>query len=252
MHIIISPAKKMNIDVDSPFQVQLPLFLEEATLLKNTLQSMDEIALQKLWKCSDSLAAQNIVRLQNMDLQRQLTPAILAYEGIQYRYLAPHVMEQSHLNYLEKHLRILSGFYGVLRPFDGVTPYRLEMGSALHTCKAKTLYDFWGDKLALELTKETHTILNLSSQEYSRAILPHLPSHITCITCIFGECKGNKVVEKGTLCKMARGAMVRWMAEKHITSLEQVVHFNQLGYHFHPEHSSQQQYIFIKGDDTSC
>ena len=122
MRIIIAPAKKMVVDTDSFAVDSLPLFLEQAERLKATLQAMSSKDLQGLWKCNDSITKLNIERLAHMELRCNLTPAVIAYEGIQYRYMAPSVMEAAHLDYLREHLRILSGFYGLLRPFDGVTP----------------------------------------------------------------------------------------------------------------------------------
>ena len=132
-----------------------------------------------------------------MELRRNLTPAILSYEGIQYRYMAPGVMETAHLDYLREHLRILSGFYGLLRPFDGVTPYRLEMQAQLKVDGCRDLYQFWGDRLARQLAAEADFVLNLASKEYSKAVEPHLPGSVRFVTCTFGEWKGGKVIEKG-------------------------------------------------------
>ena len=140
MRIIISPAKKMNVDTDSLPVRDLPAFLEQTEVLCKALQSKSPEELQKLWKCNDQITALNIERLRQMDLRRNLTPAVLAYEGIQYRYMAPGVFTNQEHDYIQEHLRILSGFYGVLRPFDGVTPYRLEMQAKLKTRKAKDLY----------------------------------------------------------------------------------------------------------------
>lgn len=237
MKIIISPAKKMNLDVDSPIDCQTPLFLQETEQLCHLLQGMDRATLQKIWKCNDSLTDLNVERLKGMDLERNLTPAILSYEGIQYQYMAPNVLEWGQLDFLQENLRILSGFYGLLRPFDGVTPYRLEMGAKLAVSPHGNLYEFWGKKLAEELVSEGDWVLNLASKEYSRAILPHLPPEIPAITCVFGELKGESVIEKGTMCKMARGQMVRWLAEEGITNSQDVQHFAQLDYAFSPEHS---------------
>jgi len=113
MRIIIAPAKKMAVDTDSFAVDGLPQFLEQTEQLKTVLQSMSPQDLQALWKCNDSIAKLNIERLEQMNLRRNLTPAILSYEGIQYRYMAPSVMETTHLDYLREHLRILSGFYGL-------------------------------------------------------------------------------------------------------------------------------------------
>ena len=126
----------------------LPVFLERTERLRAVLRGMPPEALQALWKCSDAIARQNVERLERMDLRRCLTPALLAYKGIQYRYMAPGVMESEPLDYLRERLRILSGFYGLLRPFDGVTPYRLEMQSKLPVDGCRDLYGFWGNRLA--------------------------------------------------------------------------------------------------------
>ena len=248
MRIVISPAKKMNIDLDSFAPEGLPVFLPEAERLLEVLRGMAPKDLQTLWRCSDALAAQNIERLADMDLRRRLTPALLAYEGIQYQYMAPGVFSAEQLDYIRERLRILSGFYGLLRPFDGVTPYRLEMQARLSVNGCRDLYAFWGGKLADKLAGETDCVLNLASREYSRAVEPWLPSAVRFITCIFGELQGEKVVEKGTMCKMARGRMVRWLAENRIDRPEDIQAFEEMGYRFSKEKSGETTYIFVKGD----
>ena len=110
----------MNVDTDSLPVRGLPAFLEQAEVLCRELQSKSPEELQKLWKCNDQIAALNVERLRQMNLRRNLTPAVLAYEGIQYQYMAPRVFTNREYEYIQEHLRILSGFYGVLRPFDGV------------------------------------------------------------------------------------------------------------------------------------
>ena len=247
MRIIISPAKKMKVDVDSFAPDRLPVFLAETERLKEALQGMTPEALQALWRCSDAIARQNGERLEAMDLRRRLTPAILSYEGIQYQYMAPGVFTEDQLQYIREHLRILSGFYGILQPFDGVTPYRLEMQARLSVDGCRDLYAFWGGKLAERLAEETDWVLNLASQEYSRAVTPWLPPSVPVITCVFGERKGEKVVENGTMCKMARGQMVRWLAENCLEEPEAVRDFGELGYRFSPDHSGETTYTFIKG-----
>lgn len=250
MRIIIAPAKKMNVDTDSFAPEDLPRFLTETERLKAALQRMSPKELQKLWKCNDAIAKLNVERLRTMDLYHRLTPAILAYEGIQYQYMAPGVFETGHLAYIQEHLRILSGFYGLLRPFDGVTPYRLEMQAKLSVDGKKDLYEFWGGKLAAQLASETDFVLNLASKEYSRAVEPHLPSSVRFLTCTFGELKNGKVIEKGTICKMVRGQMVRWLAENSITDPGDIRNFADLGYRFSPAHSVENNNVFIKGDGT--
>ncbi len=246
MRIIISPAKKMNKDTDILETDFLPQFLPEAEIIKKHLQEMNAEALQALWGCNNSIASLNVKRVNEMDLHNGLTPALLAYEGIQYQYMAPGVFEDGHFDFISRHLRILSGFYGLLRPFDGVTPYRLEMQAKLSVNGSKDLYTYWGDKPARQLLKETDFILNLASKEYSKAVTSYLPKTTRLLTCTFGELKEGRVVEKGTLCKMARGQMVRFLAEHNITVPEKIKSFDQLGYCFSKEHSTESNFVFIK------
>ena len=245
MRIIISPAKKMRVDTDSLSYLDLPTFLLRTEELCSTLQSMSDAELKKLWKCNDQIAALNIRRLQNMDLHNRLTPAVLAYEGIQYQYMAPGVFTEQAFHYIQEHLRILSGFYGILKPFDGVTPYRLEMQAKLRVGEAKDLYAYWGDSLAKTLFDETDCIVNLASREYSICISKYLPANVRFITCVFGEEKDGKVIEKGTMCKMARGEMVRFMAENQIEDPEQIKSFDRMNYRFDPVRSSNDLFVFV-------
>lgn len=192
-------------------------------------------------------------------------PALMAYRGIQYTRMAPQVMTDDELAYLDGHLRILSGLYGVLRPFDAVAPYRLEMGAKLavddgawgsgardnglaqeskpgpssgpsqvlpgggilpgggtgsHRTKgaqtpAGDLYGFWGPRLAEELFPTGEGVLvNVASKEYARAVVPHLPTGVRCVTCLFGQLdKNGRWVQRATAAKEARGSFVRWCAE---------------------------------------
>jgi len=245
MRIIISPAKKMNADTDSLAWRDLPAFLPQTTELYASLKQRSYEELKKLWKCNDQLARLNLDRLQHMELQSHLTPALLAYEGIQYQYMAPGVFTDQELTYVQEHLRILSGFYGLLRPLDGVTPYRLEMQARLSLANTKDLYDFWGDRLAAALFAETDCIINLASKEYSICVSKYLPSNIRFITCLFGEEKDGKVIEKGTICKMARGEMVRYMAENQVTDPEEIKVFDRLNYRFDEERSNDRTFVFL-------
>ncbi len=246
MRIIISPAKKMRVDTDSLPWRTLPVFLPQTEALCASMRSMSYPELKKLWKCSDSIARQNVERLEQMDLRRRLTPALLAYDGIQYQHMAPGVFTDAEFDYIQEHLRILSGFYGLLRPFDGVTPYRLEMQAKLSVNGARDLYHYWGDRLASRLCAETGCIVNLASKEYSLSVSRHLPGSVRFLTCIFGEALNGKVVEKGTLCKMARGEMVRYLAERQSTSPEQLKSFDRLGFRFDEARSDSSQFVFLR------
>jgi len=250
MRIIIAPAKKMNEDTDSLAYTGLPVFIDRTERLLEALKSMSYDELKKLWKCNDQIAALNVERLRGMDLRGQLTPAILAYEGIQYQYMAPSVFSETEFDYVQKHLRILSGFYGILKPFDGIVPYRLEMQAKLKVGGAKDLYGFWGETVAKALFEETDCILNLASKEYSMCVSRYLPSKVRFITCVFGEEAGDKVVEKGTMCKMARGEMVRFMAENAIRDVEEIKSFDRLDYRYSEEYSGDDTYVFIRSKKT--
>ncbi len=245
MRIILSPAKKMNVDDSLPWQA-LPTFLNHTEKILEVLQSMDAGELKLLWKCNDQIAALNVNRLSNMDLRRNLTPAILSYEGIAYQRMAPGVFTTQELQYVQEHLRILSGFYGILRPFDGVTPYRLEMQAKLAVGSSKDLYTYWGDALAQELLQETDCIVNLASKEYSVCISKYLPAGTKFITCVFGEEKNGKIIEKGTMCKMARGEMVRFMAQNQITEPGDMKAFDLLDFRYTPEYSDDSNYVFLR------
>lgn len=245
MRIIIAPAKKMNVDADSLDCCGLPAFMPKTERLMERLRELTPAELKKLWKCNDQIAELNVRRLRDMDLHHNLTPAILAYEGIQYQYMAPGVFTEDEFAYVQEHLRILSGFYGLLRPFDGVTPYRLEMQAKLSVDGAKDLYAFWGDGIAKQLFAETDCIVNLSSKEYSLCVSRYLPEHVKFITCVFGEEKNGKVVEKGTACKMARGEMVRFMAERSIENAEEIKTFDRLNYRYSPQYSDEQNLVFL-------
>lgn len=118
--------------------------------------------------------------------------------------MAPGVFETGQFTYLQEHLRILSGFYGMLRPFDGVTPYRLEMQARLSVNGCPDLYAFWGDRLAERWPERPAWWWTWPPRSTARAVLPHLPPSVEVLTCTFGELrKDGRVVEKGTLCKMA-------------------------------------------------
>ena len=247
MKIIISPAKKMNIDTDTLAFRSMPSFLSETEELLAWMRRLTFAEAKAIWKCNDKIAEQNYRRFQEMDLERNLTPAVIAYEGIQYQYMAPAVFGGAQTDYIQEHLRILSGFYGVLKPFDGVTLYRLEMQAK--ASEAGDLYKFWGDKLYREVAgeeKDGGLILNLASKEYSKCIEKYLTPEDTYVTVVFGELADGKVKQKGTLAKMARGEMVRYLAENKVEDPERIKGFDRLGYCFEETLSNEKEYVFLK------
>lgn len=246
MRIIISPAKKMNRNEDLLVWEGKPVFWQDGEKILAWMRKLSYSQAKELWCCNDSIAEKNYKWLQDMDLHRNLTPAILAYDGIQYQYMAPAVFENRMLDYVQEHLRILSGFYGVLKLMDGVVPYRLEMQAKLSVEGKKDLYDFWGDRLCRQVSADTDVVLNLASKEYSAAVEKYLPARVRYITCTFGELQDGKVRQKGTFAKMARGEMVRFLAENRITQPDQVKEFRSLEYRYAEEYSSEREYVFLK------
>lgn len=268
MKIIISPTKKMKSEYYGPKDLKKPMFLQEAMKVMNKLKSLDFQQAMDLWQCSEKLARENFTRISDMDLGKNLSPAILTYEGIQFKYMAPDVFTYDMWNYVNEHLRILSGFYGVLRPLDGIVPYRLEMKSELAIDQYKNLYEFWGNQLYFGLKedlkkenkdKNSQLIINLASEEYSKTIEKYLNLEDKFVTIIFGELKKNKegqlqldkngkpkVVTKGTHAKMARGEMVRFMAENQIVHIEGIKEFRVGGFSYQKELSCENKIVFIK------
>ncbi|MGN0361755.1 MAG: peroxide stress protein YaaA [Bilifractor sp.] len=248
MRIIISPAKQMRVDTDSFACIELPVFLDKTEMLKDWISGLTYEQQKTLWACNDKIARQNAERFAQMDLRNDLTPAILAYDGIQYTYMAPAVFEDGQFEYVQEHLRILSGFYGVLKPMDGVVLYRLEMQAKVSFDDYKNLYDFWGEHLYQKVRDDSGIIINLASKEYSRCLEKYLQPDDRFITCIFGEPEGNKIVQKGVYAKMARGEMVRFIAGIHAEEPEQIKAFNWSGYHFDADRSSGTEFVFIRTD----
>jgi hypothetical protein len=224
----------------------LPAFIDRTERLKEWICSLSYAEQKKLWACSDAIAEQNAERFAHMDLRRNPTPALLAYDGIQYTYMAPAVFEDGHLAYVQDHLRILSGFYGVLKPFDGVVPYRLEMQAKAAVDGFANLYEFWGDSLYQEVIGDDCVIVNLASKEYSKAIEKHLRPEDMFITCVFGELAGGKVVQKGVYVKMARGEMVRYLASIQADDPEQMKGFVWSNYAFDEVRSTASEYVFMR------
>ena len=249
MKIILSPAKKMNVN-DELFDVtDLPVFIGRTKEILAWLQSKSYGELKDLWKCSEKIAEENFRRLKSMHLDKKLTPAVISYEGIAYQYMAPAVFEDSQLAYIEEHLRILSAFYGVLKPMDGVTPYRLEMQAKAEVSGCNDLYGFWGNMLYREVRDGTGIIINLVSKEYSKCIEKYLMPEDTYITCVFGETVQDKFITKGTYAKMARGEMVRYMAENRIENPKDLKFFDRLNYKYRADLSLKNKYVFERVKD---
>lgn len=246
MRIILSPAKKMNEETDILAPQGLPVFMDSTEKIMRWVQELSYEEAKKLWACNDRIAIQNYDRFQQMNLYKRLTPAILSYEGIAYQYMAPSVFANGEFSYVQEHLRILSAFYGVVKPMDGVTPYRLEMQAKAKIAGTKDLYDYWGNRIYLEVLDDSRVIVNLASKEYAKCVEKYLTAEDRYITCVFGEFSGEKIVQKGVYAKMARGEMVRYMAEHNVKQPEEMKGFDRLGYVFREDLSDEREYVYIK------
>ena len=248
MKIIISPTKKMVAETNSFLAETTPLFLKKTQVILDTLNSLTYEEAKALWKCNDQIAAENRERLKQMELANQLSPAVMSYKGLQFQYMSPDLFSENALTYMKENLRILSGFYGVLRPFDGITPYRLEMQTPLQVDGHKNLYHYWGSHLYDALDFSDGPVINLASKEYTKAISPYLKEGDQLIEIMFANLIDGKLKVKATLAKMARGQMVRYMAENHVEVVEDLQHFDHPHYQFSAEHSTSQKYVFIYQD----
>lgn len=263
LQVIISPAKQMRAAQDAFEVLSIPPFAHEMARLHRALLDIERNGgsggLQALWNVSDKLLTTCLDTLHEFmpvlsdadladpDIARRISPVVMSYHGIQYQSMAPEVMDAAQLDWLQNHLWILSGLYGCVRPFHGVSPYRLEMGAKLSVDGARDLYAFWGNRLAQAIAPagSDTTIVNLASVEYAKAVLPHLAGDATTVTCLFGEgVRNGKPVQRSTASKKARGSMVRWMAENKVEDAAGLTEFN-LGYRYVPELSSPDSLAFI-------
>ncbi len=246
MQLIIAPAKKMRVDPDSFASLSTPQFLPQTEEILAAMRQLDYDQLQTLWACSDRLAAANFHQLQRLRLDGpQLTPAIIAFVGVQYQSMAPDLLTEPALQYIQDNLRILSGFYGLLRPFDAIVPYRLEMGSRLPVTHAANLYTFWGSRLHDALDFSHGPLINLASAEYAKAIRPFLNADERLISIRFGHRVAGRIKTRATKAKIARGAMVRFMAENHITDVTDIKAFDHPLYQFAPQESTTDELVFL-------
>ena len=250
MRIIISPAKKMKHETDINYQ-SLPVFLGEAEQIFATLKAKEFHELKKIWMCNEKIATENAERLFRSELHKNLVPALLSYEGIQYQYMKPNIFTYDEWDYVNEHLRMLSGLYGILKPMDGIVPYRLEMQAKLQVNGAKDLYEFWGERLREQLFKETDLVIDLASNEYSQCIRKGLKAEQRYVECVFAVCDDeDKLKVKATWAKMARGEMVRFMASNNCQKINDLKAFNGVEYHYCEEKSNANTLVFLKENIT--
>ena len=248
MKIIISPAKKMRRE-EYVAPLHRPMFLKEAGELLSFLRSLSDSEKAKVWKVKGALLSSSLSSLSMLSLEDIGSPAIFSYDGIQYTYMSPSSFTDSMLEYAEKNLRIISGLYGLLRPLDGVGTYRLEMESPISIPGYGDLYSYWGGKIASSLMEDDRLLVNLASAEYSKAVLPYLPSTATVVTPVFLDWEKGRYVSKGVYAKMERGEMVRFLAETGAETVEDIMKFSSRGYEFSRFLSDSNTLCFVRKDE---
>ncbi|MBU3260682.1 peroxide stress protein YaaA [Roseovarius sp. PS-C2] len=249
MLVVVSPAKKMNMDPVEGLEPTRPAFQVQADELAKVAQGLSVDDLQKLMKISENLAKLNRDRFNDFG-EMQDKPAALAFAGDTYQGLEAASLDDDEMMWAQDHFRILSGLYGLLRPLDAIQPYRLEMGSRLKTVKGKTLYDYWGDTIARALNEQAQAIkaevlVNCASQEYFGAVdLSAL--NLRVVTPVFMEEKpgGPKIVS--FYAKRARGAMARYIIQRRLTDPEALTEFDTGGYRYVPDISEPDKPVFVR------
>ncbi|WP_296766596.1 peroxide stress protein YaaA [Sediminimonas sp.] len=250
MLIVVSPAKKLDMTPVEGVAATRPQFAEAAAELVEVARGLTVGELQKLMGISDKLARLNAERFRDFGAM-VAKPAALAFAGDTYQGLEAASLDDDEMRWAQDRLRILSGLYGVLRPLDEIEPYRLEMGSRLRTDRGKTLYDYWGDRIARALNDQaaalgTDTLVNCASQEYFAAVRDKALS-LRVITPVFMEDRegGPKIVSFHA--KHARGAMARYIIQHRLTEPDALRDFDSGGYRYRPEMSEGDRMVFVRG-----
>lgn len=247
MLVLLSPAKTLDFNRDIPSEIitSTPYFKKEADQLVQILKKYSAEDLSKLMKLSDKLSDLNWQRFQNFK-ENDSRPAIYAYNGDVYEGFELSKYNKKNLDFANDTLRIISGLYGVLKPFDLIKEYRLEMSTALSNGSGKSLYDFWGDKITSYLNKDMgDVIINLSSKEYFSAINPaKLNKRI--INIVFKEKYNDGYRIVGLHAKKARGVMSNFIIINQIIYPEKLLDFNLNGYQYSSDFSSKDEYVFVR------
>ena len=254
MLMLLSPAKNLNFDpATTNLPAEKPAFSKDTNELLQVAKALTRADLAQMMSISDKLADLNFERFQNFKTRTKaedVKPAALAFNGDVYWGLEAKTLTDEDLNFAQGHLRILSGLYGLLRPLDGIQPYRLEMGTRLRTERGQTLYDFWGDKLAkaLNTTLKSHedpTIINLASNEYMGAVdADALKAPVINVS--FKELKDGRARAMMFYFKRARGMMARFAIQNRITKAEDLKAFSLGGYTFQKDASSDSDWLFTR------
>lgn len=258
MLAVISPAKTLDFKTPVPVAEQTSiLFPEDSATLVDELRTYTPEALQGLMDLSPKLAQLNAERFSEWQLpfsDAQARAAIYAFKGDVYTGLDAYSLDAQGLSYLNDHLLILSGLYGLLRPTDAILPYRLEMGRKVPTVRGASLYEFWGSRLADQLRDSypagvEPVLINLASQEYFQSIAPYL-SGIRVITPVFQDEKKGVYKIISFYAKKARGLMVRFMADRQLEEPEALKTFDVQGYRYSAEHSTSDEWVFRRPESA--
>ena len=252
MLVVISPAKKLNMQPSEDIVPTKPIFGDEANELADVMQNLSLDKLQSLMAISENLAKLNADRFAHFGSQDK-KPAALAFAGDTYLGLEAASLEPDEMAWAQNHLRVLSGLYGVLRPLDAIEPYRLEMGSRLKVENTSDLYAYWGSRLSNEInlqaksTKST-LLLNCASQEYFKAV-DNKSLELEVITPQFFELTSKGPKQISFYAKKARGAMARYVVENRIATIEDLIQFNLAGYSYNSKESSRFSPVFFRKND---
>ena len=249
MLVVVSPAKKLNMSLVQGLNVSEPYFKKNVDELVSVVRELSLKELENLMKISSNLAVLNKKRFIEFGNQ-QKKAAVFAFAGDTYKGLSVEKLEKHDLEFAQKHLRIISGLYGLLRPLDEIEPYRLEMGSKLRGKHGSSLYEYWGNKISENLNQHAKTIgsdilVNCASNEYFNAI--NLNSLLLrVITPIFMERKNGKEKIISFYAKNARGAMARFIIQNRLKSEEDLKKFDLDGYNYSAEKSGEGKLVFIR------
>ncbi len=249
MRILLSPSKTQTFELPEPEQFTLPQFLEDSQQLMDILTQQSRAQIGELMQISDALASLNYERFSRFSLPfspQNARPAVFAFRGDVYDGLAADTLTAADIDFAQRHLRILSGLYGLLRPLDLIQAYRLEMKTPLDNPRGKNLYAFWGKRLAQQLVQETETVVNLASQEYFKALPTQVLSTVRVITPVFKERKGETYKVIAIYAKKARGQMARYLIRERISDTEGIKGFREGGYAFVEQFSTEDQWVFAR------
>lgn len=254
MLMVISPAK--TLDYETPLATSRhtqPALIEHAKELIAALQALSPAQLSQLMGISDALAALNVARFGSWVTPftpDNARPAILAFKGDVYTGLQAKDFSEADFDYAQRHLRMLSGLYGVLRPLDLMQPYRLEMGTALKNGRGKDLYAFWGNLVSEGLNtalraQGSDIVLNLASKEYFSAVKPSsLEARV--VGCEFRDLKNGEYKIISFHAKKARGLMARFVIKHRVDTLDGLTRFAEAGYYYDKGRSTSENLVFLR------